>query len=153
MLFQTGDIHSNSVLAVVGVASVDIPVYVTVTYTCVELRGEHIQYLKLTLGQRAFIAVKSCGACVFWRSILQKSMPSPSGSITSRRTKSGIHSSSLKAAVCAEFAQCTVYPSFSRNERLIRMMSESASRTLYDFIKTPILRHIQMPNLISMSSL
>ena len=28
----------------------------------------------------------------------------------------------------------------------------SASRTLYDFIKIPILRHIQMPNLISMSS-
>lgn len=29
----------------------------------------------------------------------------------------------------------------------------SASRTLYDFIKIPILRHIQMLNLISMSSL
>lgn len=29
----------------------------------------------------------------------------------------------------------------------------SASRALYDFIKIPILRHYQMPNLISMSSL
>ena len=35
----------------------------------------------------------------------------------------------------------------------IRVLLGSASRTLYDFIKIPILRHIQMPNLISMSSL
>ena len=35
----------------------------------------------------------------------------------------------------------------------IRVLLGSASRALYDFIKTPILRHIQMPNLISMSSL
>ena len=34
-----------------------------------------------------------------------------------------------------------------------RIVLASASRTLYDFIKIPILRHIQMPNLISMSSL
>lgn len=35
----------------------------------------------------------------------------------------------------------------------VRVLLGSASRTLYDFIKIPILRHIQMPNLISMSSL
>ena len=40
---------------------------------------------------------------------------------------------------------------FTFNE--IRFLVDSASRTLYDFIKIPILRHIQMPNLISMSSL
>ena len=38
-------------------------------------------------------------------------------------------------------------------EGTITISGGSASRTLYDFIKTPILRHIQMPNLISMSSL
>jgi len=35
----------------------------------------------------------------------------------------------------------------------ILINGRSASRALYDFIKIPILRHIQMPNLISMSSL
>ena len=45
------------------------------------------------------------GALVFCLSILQKSIPSPSGSITSRSTRSGTHSSSLNAAVCTESAQ------------------------------------------------
>ena len=35
----------------------------------------------------------------------------------------------------------------------IRVLLGSASRALYDFLKTPILRHIQMPNLIPISSL
>lgn len=38
-------------------------------------------------------------------------------------------------------------------DKINLLLEDSASRALYDFIKTPILRHIQMPNLISMSSL
>ena len=46
---------------------------------------------------------------------------------------------------------CISFDEFNKTHGFF--FERSASRTLYDFIKIPILRHIQMPNLISMSSL